>query len=285
MQIKTIETQKVLSPTQISLADYVINPYRGCEFGCLYCYSQENKNIKKNDFLNTIGVKINAPLVLEKELRFITPQRILLGSTTECFQYIELRYHITEQILKILNNHNIPYTVLSKSHLIAKYLKLISHNKKNKIYFTINCASDKIISRLEKKSSLLEKRLDAISKIIAAGIDIRIHIGPFIPYLTSLKEIVKILPREIKEIDIELYHHKMGNFSQILTILEDEMGQNIKEKLSDIYRTEKNYLDFATYLKNEIKDIRTIYSGDIYYIIPDFNTFYTPHLNYEKPFF
>ena len=85
MQIKLIRTQKVLSLTQISLADYAINPYRGCSFGCLYCYSRENKNIKKEAFFTRLDAKINAPEVLERELKYKRPKRVLLGSTTECF--------------------------------------------------------------------------------------------------------------------------------------------------------------------------------------------------------
>ena len=72
MQIKLIQTQKALSPTQIKLADYVINPYRGCEFGCLYCYANENKNIREGSG-RILSVKINYPEILEKELRLKKP--------------------------------------------------------------------------------------------------------------------------------------------------------------------------------------------------------------------
>ena len=65
MQIKTITTHKVLSPTQMSLAPYAINPYRGCEFQCSYCYAQFADSFKNNE----LGVKIDAPDLLEKKLR------------------------------------------------------------------------------------------------------------------------------------------------------------------------------------------------------------------------
>ena len=204
MEIGIINTQRVLSPTQITLADYVINPYRGCEFGCIYCYSLENKNIKKSEFFNSLGAKINAPDVLKKELKIKKPKRVLLGSTTECFQYADNQFKIVKQILEILNNHNIAYTILTKSHLIVKYLPLISKNKKNKIYFTFNLSSDRIIKMLERKSSSLALRLKAIEEIAKCNLDLRIHVGPFIPYLSDLTEIITMMPKGIKEVDIDI---------------------------------------------------------------------------------
>lgn len=281
MEIRLIQTQKVLSPTQISLADYVINPYRGCEFGCLYCYSRENKNVNLKEFNSKIGVKINAPEILKKELKYTSPKRVLLGSTTECFQYAELKYGLTEKILQILNNDNIPYTILTKSHLIRRDLSLISRNKKNKIYFTLNCSEDKIISLLEEKSPGLDKRLQAIEEIINKGIDLRVHIGPFIPYVSDIKKILKIIPPDTKEADIELYHNKMGNFKEILKRIDTGIGQ----KLQHLYSNEGNYLDFAETLKKQIIDCGRQKNIKLFYIIPDFNEFYNGKINYENPLF
>jgi DNA repair photolyase len=282
MQIKKIDTQKVLSPTNITLADYVINPYRGCSFGCLYCYSQENKNIDQDEFYDTLGVKENAPQILERELRFTKPKRILLGSTTECFQAQELNLQITRQILKILNKHNIPYTILTKSHLIKEYLLLISENKDNKIYFTLNCAQDSTIRLLERKSPNLSQRLDTIKAILESNIQLRIHAGPFIPYISDLSEILKILPNGITEMDIELYHHRMGRFKDILNILEPK----IKERLEKIYSSSSSYETYAKQLKNDIKGLQKKYPDiNFFYIVPDFNQYYSSTINYEQAIF
>jgi DNA repair photolyase len=283
MEIKIINTQKVLSPTQISLADYVINPYRGCEFGCLYCYSQENKNIKDNGFFETLGVKINAPELLERELRYKKPKRVLFGSTTECFQYQELKYRLMDKILKLLNSYNIAYTILTKSHLIKEYLPLIAQNQENKIYFTFNCAADNTAKLLEKKSPNIQQRLLTLEKILAKNIALRIHIGPFIPYLSSLEEILKKLPKDIKEIDIELYHQQMGNFAEILKTVDGNISKELADKLAAIYKNEENYLKFAEGLKQEVMKWKEKFSNaKFFYIVPDFNKFYSPQINYDK---
>jgi len=281
MQTKIINTQKVLSSTQITLADYVINPYRGCEFGCLYCYSQENKNIERSEFFTSLGVKINAPQVLEKELRYKKPKRVLLGSTTECFGYQELKYKITKEMLTILNNHNIPYTILTKSHLISDYLPIISKNKKNKIYFTLNVSCDSLINIFEKKSPDIQQRIEAIQKIINSRVPLRIHIGPFIPHFSSLKDIINILPKRIKEIDIELYHQAMGNFKELLKEVGKNFGRELKNKLAMVYENEESYLEFAKELKQEIDKIKNTTNSDFYYIVPDFNAFYNSKIDYH----
>jgi DNA repair photolyase len=283
MQIKIINTQKVLSPTQVSLADYVINPYRGCEFGCLYCYSQENKNIKSSDFFETLGIKIYAPEVLERELRYKKPKRVLFGSTTECFQYAELKYRLMDKILNLLNTYNIPYTILTKSHLVVGYLPVIAQNHENKIYFTFNCASDSIIQLLEKKSPNIKQRVKTLEAILEKNISLRVHIGPFIPYLSSLEEVLKKLSKSVKEIDIELYHHKMGNFEEILKATRENINDELAEKLAFIYKNEENYLKFAEELKEEIvKLIKKFSSAKFFYIVPDFNKFYSPNIDYDK---
>jgi len=280
MEIKLIKTQKALSPTQITLADYCINPYRGCEFGCLYCYSMENKNIKNIDSASEIGVKINIEEVLRRQLRTINPKRVLLGSTTECFQYIDVKYRLSEKILKTLNEFKTPYTILTKSHLIKDYLPLISENTKNKIYFTLNSAP---ISLLERKAPAQEQRLETIAQIIRRNINLRIHVGPFIPYVSGLKDLLEILPSGVKEVDMELYHHKMGNYEEILKIIAKNLGKEIESKISSVYATEGAYLEFTRQLKNDLIVLKNNYRNiSFFLIVPDFNMFYNKKMDYES---
>ncbi len=279
MQIKIINTQRVLSKTQIGLAEYAINPYRGCEFGCFYCYIKHNKNVENSP--DSLGIKINAPQILNKELYYRRPRRVLLGSTTECFQYKELEYKLTEKILKILNCYHIPYTILTKSHLITSYLPLIANNKKNKIYFTLNFSSDNLIEVFEKKTPTIKERLKAIRTIKAYNIPLRIHIGPFIPYICSLKEIVSLVSEIAKEINVEIYHHKMGNFSEILEIIKRNFGKNMYNKVYTVYESEDNYLRFAKYLQNEIFLLQKQYNIRFFFILPEFDEYYNLRIDYK----
>lgn len=282
VETKFINTERVLSPTQISLAGYTINPYRGCEFGCIYCYSQQNKNIQGKNFKNYVGIKLNAPSVLEKELEIKKPKNVLLGSTTECFQYIEKKYRLTEKILKILNKNNITYTILTKSSLIKDYLELIGQNKDNKIYFTLNFAPQRIINVFEDKSSSLQSRLNAINEITKKKINLRIHLGPFIPYISNLESILALLPKSIKEIDIELYHNKMGNFKEILKKTEKKIDPRITKKLFSVYQSKANYYKYTQSLKNKILKVKKNNPAKFFYIVPDFSQFYKPVIDYNN---
>ena len=279
MTVKTIHTQRVLSPTQITLADYVINPYRGCEFRCVYCYALKNKNVQGNEEM--LGIKINAASVLEKELKYKLPKRVLLGSATECFQYKELEYRITEGILKSLNTHKIPYTILTKSHLIAEYLPIIAQNKRNKIYLTLNLHSNELIKMFEKKTPSIEERIKTIKTITAHKIPLRIHIGPFIPYISSLEKIMSLLPESIKEINVELYHHNMGNFTQVLNIIERNFGGDMRNKVSSIYKSRSNYLRFAKALEDEVPKAQNKRHIKLFLIAPDFNDYYNERIDYK----
>lgn len=285
MEIKETKTQRILSPTQINLGDYAINPYKGCALGCLYCYVQQNKNIKnkKKEWGDFVEVKTNASQALKKELLNKNPQRILIGSTTECFQYVEKKYGITSSLLKILNEKNIPYTILTKSTLIKDYLDIIAGNKKNKIYYTFNVSEQKYINILEKKSPSLDKRLATIKEIIKHKIGLRIHIGPYIPFISSLKKILEILPAEIKEFDIELYHKKMGNFNAILKLIENKEGSKTAEEIKHVYAKYIYYYGFAQSLKKEVEKQSHKTNSNFYFILPEYNQFYKSNIDYYKP--
>jgi len=122
MKINLIKAEKVLSPTQISIAPYAINPYRGCPLGCVYCYAQENKAIKKRSLKwgDFIDVKINAVEILKREIENKKIKRVLLGSTVECYPTLENDFLITQNIIKLLNSKKIPITILTKSCLIKR---------------------------------------------------------------------------------------------------------------------------------------------------------------------
>lgn len=279
MQTELIFTQRVLSPTQISLGEFVINPYRGCYFKCVYCYTQENKNLK--DKRAILGIKINAPERLEKELKYKKVKHILIGSTTECFPPQEKYYRITKRILEILNRHGITYTILTKSSLIEEYLDIISYNKNNKIYFTINFSSDKIIRLLETNTPILKKRLATLDKIRQYGIKLRVHIGPFIPYLSPTEELLSLIKDKTKEINIELYNHRMGNYQKLISLIK-KLNPEIADKIHAVYKDNQSYLMFSDNLKIEIDNISKRYNLDkINLVIPEYHQFYTPDIFYE----
>lgn len=282
MRIKLVHTQRVLAPTIMTLAGFTINPYRGCEFNCSYCYAKSIRIDNKNRDL--LGVKINAPEILEKELNYKKIDKVVLGSNCECFTYAEIKFKLTEKILTILNNNRVAYTILTKSHLIGNYLPLIRQNKDNRIFFTFNFSREKIRSFLEEKSPSLENRLAVLERIKQSGIPLRIHIGPFIPYLSDLDEIFFRIKGLTREINIELYHSKTGNFEEVLQKVKD-YDYSIAGKIRTVYENRESYRDFSRRLRIRALALNKSYGFKIYFIVPEFDEFYDSRINYENPIF
>lgn len=283
MDINQIKTQRILSPTQIDLGNYVINPYRGCEIGCIYCYSQENKNVRKRkkDWGRFLDVKINSPEILKAELEKISPERILIGSTTECFQPEEKHFGITKSILEILRERKIPIVILTKSPLIKDYIPLISYHKKNKIYFTFIFSDPEIKCVLEPKSSSLSARAEAIEELLKNNIKVKIHIGPYIPYLEDLENLFELIPKKIEETEIEFYNAKMGSLDRILKTVEAKISKDKAEKIKEVYSSEENYKRFSNGIINKAERINSAYGFKLNFIVPDYDLWYTDKIKYE----
>ena len=126
-QFKEVKIKRILNPTSIDLGEYVINPFMGCEFACLYCYVRSNRVVSRKGkaWGEFVDVRVNAPDLLEKELIVRKPKVVLLGSTTECFQPIERRYAVTSKVLGILNKYKVYYIILTRSPDIINYMPLL----------------------------------------------------------------------------------------------------------------------------------------------------------------
>ncbi len=264
----------------MTVADYAINPYRGCEFGCYYCYARLIKAHTRGK--DSLGVKENAPHVLARELKNRNVSSVVLGSSCECFTYAESRYRLTARLLAILRDHDIPVTVLTKSPLVAEYAQQLSYNPKNRVFFTYNFSSEKIKSSWEKASPSLSARIAAMRTLAAGGISLRAHIGPFIPGASNLEEIFDTLKPITAAVNIELYHHKMGNFASLLAAVKT-YDSGAAGKLAAVYRSAESYYNFSQKLKEHILKLNESYRYRIYYIVPEYDTYYNREIDYEQP--
>ena len=279
MIIKEIKTERVLSRTQISIADYVINPYRGCLFGCAYCYSAGNKTTRHKVWGDFLEIKANAPEVLARELLSITPRRVLLGSTTECFHYAELRYRITEQILRSLNGRGIPYTILTRSDAIRYYVPLIRENPQNKVYVTLGSDQPFFKDLFEPRSPFLRKRIEALSQLRAAGIQVRAHISPVIPYVVDVLDILSRIHGVVDEVGIEFYNAKMGPsmFSQAVNRLPSDLG----EKIRSVYANKESYQVFFAEMRSRINEANKTHGFKLFFVFPPYDEYYSNNIVYE----
>jgi DNA repair photolyase len=285
MKINLIKTDRVLSQTSIKLADYVINPYRGCAFGCLYCYSRNNKNMqaRKSQWGEFVDVKINCMEVLQKEIdqKVINQPgqnntiRILLGSVTEVFQTKEKEYHLAERILDLLREKQIPLTILTKSSLIAGYLDMLDYSDENMIYFTYNTKNIK--SLFEKNTPNNKKRLEIMKLILEKNIKLTCYISPFMPYLSDHRTIMddlSTLPEKRFRIYFEGYNMRMGNWDEV----KREIPEKLLKRYNDLYSNKKNYNEYWENLKQDISDYNKRYNYRIKFLNSPYDDFFKNRL-------
>jgi DNA repair photolyase len=217
MEIKEVKALRILNPTAIDLGDYVINPYRGCGYSCLYCYARFSKTALKDSrkWGDYVDVRINAPELLYREIRKKKPEKVLLGSTTECFSPVCRRNNVMRDILDILNENGVFYSILTRSPLIGDYLEQIKKGFCNKIFFTVNNFDKKLKKVLEPRSPAFTERIESINRLKWNGIEVIPYFSPVLPGISDIPGMFSMFPRA-GEIGFEGLNFKLGNINRII---------------------------------------------------------------------
>lgn len=178
-----------------------INPYRGCEHGCSYCFARPTHPYlgfsAGLDFETQIMVKRQAPTLLMAELAKASYQvsPIALGTNTDPYQPIERDLKITRQILEILDRHQHPLTIVTKSDLILRDVDILSRMAERglaRVLISVTTLDRKLANKLEPRATTPGKRLDAIRQLNRAGVPTGVFMAPVIPALTDI-ELERIL--------------------------------------------------------------------------------------------
>ena len=216
-EYRDVNVTRILNPTSIDLGEYVINPYKGCEFSCLYCYVRSNKTAgrEKRAWGSYVDARVNAPSSLEKELVLKNPACVLLGSTTECFQPIEAEKCISANILEILNAHKVYYVILTRSPYISRVKSLLEKGFCKKIYFMVNNMPLDLKARLEPNSPNFEARSKVINELLDSGIDVVPYFSPVLPWITDLGDVFSRFPGS-KSIEFEGLNFNLSNIKDVI---------------------------------------------------------------------
>ncbi|MDQ9172020.1 PA0069 family radical SAM protein [Oxalobacteraceae bacterium R-40] len=176
--------------------DASINPYQGCEHGCIYCYARPTHAYLGHspglDFETKLYAKENAAALLEKELAkpSYVPKLIVLGANTDPYQPIEREHAISRSILDIMDRHNHPVAITTKSGLITRDIDILSRlaaNQLVRVYISVTSLNNDVSRTLEPRASSPARRLDAIRKLSEAGIPTGVLIAPVIPGITDVE--------------------------------------------------------------------------------------------------
>jgi DNA repair photolyase len=181
--------------------DASVNPYRGCEHGCVYCYARpfhEYLGFSAGlDFESRILVKEEAPELLRRELSAAKwkPQALAMSGVTDCYQPAERRLEITRRCLAVLAEFRNPVAVITKNELVTRDIDILQELAAHQavvVTLSITTLDPEVARRMEPRASHPRDRLKAIERLAAAGIPVGVNVAPVVPAITD-HEMPKIL--------------------------------------------------------------------------------------------
>ncbi|MGE0735091.1 MAG: PA0069 family radical SAM protein [Alphaproteobacteria bacterium] len=228
-----------------------LNPYRGCEHGCVYCFARPTHawlGLSPGlDFESKLLAKPEAAKLLDAELRKpgYKCQVLAMGTNTDPYQPIEREYRITRQVLEVLSRFNHPVSIVTKSSLVTRDIDILAGmatRKLAKVFVSITTLDANLARKLEPRAASPDRRLAAISELAAAGIPVGVMVAPVIPVLTandtervleaakkagaaSAGYILLRLPLEIKDLFAEwLDVHAPMKAKHVLSLMRETRG-------------------------------------------------------------
>jgi DNA repair photolyase len=189
MPYKEIQATSVLNKIQrkdtLFNGMYTLDPYQNCSYACSYCDSAIDP---------TIYIKINAPNLLQKELKQIKKGIVILGSVYDPYQEAEETYHLTHELLSTLKEHDMPCHILTKSPLVLHDSDLLKTMKQPVVTISLTSLNKQITSLFEPIVASPYERLQTIQGLAEQNITAGLAIIPILPYITDceFEEIIKL---------------------------------------------------------------------------------------------
>jgi DNA repair photolyase len=179
-----------------------VNPYQGCEHGCIYCYARNSHEYwgfsAGLDFETKIVVKQNAAKILESEFlkKNYQPASISLSGNTDCYQPLERKLEITRSLLKVFVKYAHPVSIITKNSLIKRDIDLLQELARQNlvhVYISVTTLEEELRQKMEPRTATAKSRLQTIRMLTDAGIPVGVMVAPLIPGLnhTELPSIIK----------------------------------------------------------------------------------------------
>ncbi|WP_375455204.1 PA0069 family radical SAM protein [uncultured Methylobacterium sp.] len=231
--------------------DRSINPYRGCEHGCIYCFARPNHAYAGLspglDFETKLFAKPDAARLLERELSApgYAPRTIALGTATDPYQPIEREHRITRAVLAVLARFRHPVGIVTKSNLVTRDLDILGGMAAQnlvKVAVSVTTLDPVLARRMEPRAPHPQKRLEAIRALSAAGVPVMVIVAPIIPALNDheieailaearacgageANHVLLRLPHELKDLVADWFAaHYPGRRRHVLSLVAQARG-------------------------------------------------------------
>lgn len=206
-----ITCKTALSLSKLPGLKYSLNPYVGCEHGCVYCYSPSvlvNQQFSR-DWGNFVKIKQNLPEVLEQELKRKPRGVVGMSTVTDPYQPIESKLGLTRRCLELLSQHGFPVSVQTKSGLVLRDADLIKP-KGFDVGVTITTMDRELAEKIEPKASPPDARANVLEEFASRGVETWIFFGPIIPELTDDVENIRRVIEVAKKTGSRLIYDKLN---------------------------------------------------------------------------
>ena len=246
--------------------NYSLNPYQGCEHGCVYCYARNSHTYwgysAGLDFESKIMVKRNAPELLDNLLSSkswkVAP--IMMSGNTDCYQPVEKETEITRELLKVFLKHRHPVGIVTKNSLILRDMDIISQLNKLglvSVAVSINTVDDHLRRQLEPRASTTQKRLQLIATLHQAGIPVTVLAAPIIPGLNDsgilnlAKKVAATGVKRLSHIVVRLNGDVAPIFQDWLKKTHSDRTEKVLNKIKNLHGGKLNDSDFGKRMKGE----------------------------------
>lgn len=237
MKIEIKQCKTALSPSKLPGYEYALNPYRGCQHGCVYCYAPYVLH-EERKWGSFIDVRANMPRLLSRELKKQSRGVVGISTVTDPYQPAEKKFEVTRRCLKQLLKQNFPISIQTKSDLLLRDLDLIERFKDKEVGFTITTLDNALQRRIEPHASSAERRLSSLVSCKDRGIKTYAFIGPILPSMNHLDSELEEIIDSVKNAGVDMVYFDKLN-----------LKPGMQTKLSEFFATNISDTSYATLKK------------------------------------
>ena len=255
VRVGRIRCKTLMGRSGIEDVDYAINPYLGCQHGCIYCYARfmGRRNHPGEEWGTYVDVKVNALQCLARELPRKKRGVVLLSSVTDPYQPLEREWRLTRGCLQLLLDYDFPTNIQTKSTLVLRDLDLLQRFSDIEVGFTITTIDDKIRRIFEPGASPVEERLEALRVLKETGIGTYAFLGPLLPHLSEkgLGELLwELASVGVDKVLVDRLNIKAGNWPPIKRALEENFPHLLSLFSSALPQGSKYYEELRLKVSN-----------------------------------
>jgi len=255
-KINETQAKTILTKSGLPGSDWVINPYNGCQFACMYCYAAQiaRWNHPNEEWGSFVDVKMNAAELLKKELKTKDMGFIFFSSVTDPYTGLEAKYNLTRKCLEVLVDFGYEgkIGIQTKSPLVLKDIDILKRLKNVQVGFTVTTLDDKVSRFLEVMAPPVTERIKALKELNKQGIKTYAFIGPLLPHFVKNKTEINNLLDALQDAGVpEVWFEHINLSSKIKARLFEYLKKEAPELIVEFekadnqeYRDELNKIIF-----------------------------------------